>query len=56
MDTMNKNEQLSRDVVSVRSKDHMITWIKNPKNAVNSFYDMMQLESAIACLPFGHKQ
>ena len=56
MDTMNKNEQLSRHVVSVRSKDHMRRTIKNPKIVLNSFYDKMRLINAIDCEPFGYKQ
>ena len=56
MDTMKANEQLSRDVVSLRSKDHMIRTIKNTNNVVNSFYDKMQLINAIDCEPFGDTQ
>ena len=56
MDTMNKNEQVCRDVVSLRSKDHMIRTIKNAKSALNSFYDKMRLTNAIDCEPFGYKQ
>ena len=56
MDTMKTNEQLRRAVVSLRSKDHMIRTIKNPKIALNSFYDKMQLINTIDCEPFGYKQ
>ena len=56
MDTMKANEQLSRDVVSLRSKDHMIRTIKNTNNVVNSFYDKMQLTNAIECKQFGYEQ
>jgi hypothetical protein len=53
---MKVNEQLSRDVVSLRSKDHMIRTIKNTNNVVNSFYDKMQLTNAIECKQFGYEQ
>ena len=56
MDTMKTNEQLSRDVVSLRPNEHMIRTIQNPQIAVNSFYDKMQLINAIDCEPFGYKQ
>ena len=56
MDTMKRNERLSRDVVSLRSKDHMIRTIKNTIIAVNSFYDKMQLINAIDGIHFGFKQ
>ena len=56
MDTMNTNEQLSRDVVSLRCKDYMVGAIKNPKNVLNSFYDKMHLINVIGCEPFGYKQ
>ena len=54
MDTMTNNEQLSRDVVSLRSNDHMIRTIKNPKIALSNFYNKMQLINAIDCMPFGY--
>ena len=53
---MNTNEQLSRDVVSLRCKDYMVNAIKNPKNVLNSFYDKMHLINVIGCEPFGYKQ
>ena len=56
MDTMKANEMLSRDVVSLRSKDYMIRTIKNTNNVVNSFYDKMQLTNAIECKQFGYEQ
>ena len=56
MDTMNTNEQLSRGVVSLGSKDHMINTIKNPQIVLNSFYDKMQLINVIGCEPSGYKQ
>ena len=56
MDTMTTNEQLRRDVVSLRSKDHALRTIKNPKIALNSSYDKMKLIDAIECEPFGYTQ
>ena len=56
MDTMKTNEQLSRDVVSLTSKDRMIRTIKKPKMIVDSVYDKMQLINVIECVPFGYKQ
>ena len=56
MDTMNKNEQSSLDVVSLRSKDHMIRTIKTPKIDLNSFYEKMQFIYAIVCETFCYTQ
>ena len=49
---MNMKTQWSRHVVSLRSQDHIIRTIENPKNALNSFYDKVQLTNAIDCAPF----
>ena len=55
MDTIKTNEKWSRNVVSLKSDDHMIRTNRNPKNALNSFYNKIQLINAIDCVPFGYK-
>ena len=55
MDSMKMNEQLSRDAVSLRSKDHVLRTIKNPQIVRNRFHDKMQLINVIGCEPSGYK-
>ena len=55
VDVLETNIPIKKDVVSIRSFSHQIYTHKQNKVALTSYYDKMELQDPINCVPFGYK-
>jgi len=56
INVLKENTTIKKNVISIRSFSHQIYTYKQNKVALTSYYDKMELQDSINCVPFGYKK